>query len=407
MWVITIATAAVLAGMFFLPRQDAGRASAAIAQSPSQPGIGQLAATDGFTMATPKGGVKLVHQTAAPAPGGPPISPVPLENVQELLNNVVAMVKPSVVRIEVTRADPLGGNARAESIGSGIIIDRRGYVLTNYHVLDEAPRISLTTYAKAGPVTYDGKLVHSDAGSDLAVIRILGDTDFPVAKLGSASALEVGDWVLAIGSPLDLAQTVSFGIISALRETVRIGGTTYADMIQTDAHINKGNSGGPLVNIYGEVIGINTAVYTPNGDFTGVGFAIPVDHAQAMLDELNIAPHRFSAAVANLTKSRMNALKTGSWLGVEGISLSPELSARYGLPVNRGVYITDVFVNSPAQRGGLRRDDILVWVDDNPIGGTDQLRSVLSRTSPGKEIVMRVCRADSVLDLTTITTAKW
>ncbi len=406
-WAIVVLTVVILVSTFFFHKRNTGAANAAVVRLPRHPEAAQAAVIDGITQATPKGGIKLIQQIPAQAPGHEQLSPIPLENIQELLNNIAAMVKPSVVHIEVVRPDPLGGSARVESIGSGIIVDRRGYVLTNYHVLDEALRIVLTAYTKAGPVTYEGKLVHSDAGSDLAVVQILGDTDFPVAKLGGSSALEVGDWVLAIGSPLELAQTISFGIISALRETVRIGDTTYVDMIQTDAHINRGNSGGPLVNIYGEVIGINTAIYTPNGDFTGVGFAIPADHAKTILDELNIAPHRFSAAVANLTKSQMNVLKTGSWLGVEGVSLSAELAAQDGYPVNRGVYVTDVFVNSPAFRGGLQRGDIIVWVDENPISGIDELRSILSRTSPGKQIGMRVCRADSVLDLTTITSAKW
>jgi S1-C subfamily serine protease len=407
-WAIVVVTAAILAGTFFLQRHNAAEPNAA-AGLPPLPDVGQQAAatTDVITSATPKGGVTLSRQMSGQAARNAALLQIPLENFQEVLNNVAATVKPSVAHIEATRPDPLGRSARVESIGSGVVVDRRGYVLTNYHVLEDALRISLTTYGKAGPATYEGKLVHSDAGSDLAVVRILGDTDLPVAKLGGSSPLEAGDWVLAVGSPLDLAQTVSFGIVSALRETVRIGGITYADMIQTDAHINKGNSGGPLVNIYGEVVGINTAIYTPDGAFTGIGFAIPVEHAMALLDELNIAPHRFSAAVANLAGRRIKTWNKGSWLGVEGVSLSGEMAARYGLPMDRGVYVTNVFVNSPAHRAGLRQGDILVWFDDSPIESIDALRTALSQTSPGKKVLLRACRANAVLDLNAITSAKW
>ncbi len=401
---IVITTVATLGGTFFFYGRNTKKASAAVAEFPSQANAAQAAAVDGFTGATLNGGIRLIAPTRAQTPGN---SLLPLENIQELLNTVAAGVAPSVVHIEVVRADPLGGSRRTKSIGSGVIVDRRGYVLTNYHVLEEAEQMFLTTYAKAGPVTYDGKLVHSDVGTDLAVVRILGDTEFPPVKLGDSSSLEVGDWVLAMGSPLDLAQTVSFGIISALRETVRIGGITYTDMIQTDAHINRGNSGGPLVNIYGEVIGINTAIYAPNGAFTGVGFAIPPEHAKALLDELNIAPHRFSAAVAMLTKARGKALNKGSWLGVEGLSLTVELAAQYDLPVNQGVYVRNVFVNSPAHKSGLVPGDVLLWVDDNPVNDVDQLKLVLSRTLPGKNIMLNVYRADRMLELTVETTAKW
>ena len=407
-WLIAIVTLAVLVGTYSLQKENASLAGVA-GQLPLLPSAGQPATSvDAVTHATPRGGVVLTGQaTTTLAAQNAPAPTLPLESFQEVINNVAATVKLSVVHIEVVRPDPLGKNTRVESIGSGVIVDRRGYVLTNYHVMEDALRISLTTYGKGGPITYEGRLAHSDAGSDLAIIRILGDTDFPVAKLGGSSPLEVGDWVLAVGSPLDLAQTISFGIVSALRETVRIGDITYADMIQTDAHINKGNSGGPLVNIYGEVIGINTAIYAPNGNFTGVGFAIPIEHATPMLDELNIAPHRFSASLANLARQRMVATNKGSWLGVEGISTSNEMMIKYGLPVNRGAYITNVFVNSPAHWAGLRRGDILVWYDNRPIVNIDDLRAALSGTRPGTKVALRVCRANAVLDLNATTTAKW
>jgi len=214
------------------------------------------------------------------------------------LRNTAAAVRPSVVHIKVLRLVSQGGafaQARVESIGSGVIVDERGYVLTNYHVVENPLSISVTTYSRRRPVTYPAELIDADSRRDLAVIRIRG-ANFPAARLGDSSALRVGDWVMAIGSPLDLAQTVSLGIVSALRGAVRIGEVTYSDLIQTDAHINKGNSGGPLVDVYGQVVGINAAIYTPEGRFTGVGFALPINSAKAMLSELRMAQPRAAGA---------------------------------------------------------------------------------------------------------------
>ncbi len=402
-WLVAALTVVIVAGSLIVRKN-----AQANSQSNPQGLAGQAALTyDGITKATPKGGVKLANNVTAQRPANLAAATLPAESIQELMSNVAANVKPSVVHIEITRPDPLGGSVRMEGIGSGVIVDRRGYVLTNYHVMDRALSISITTYSKAGPMVYDGKLVHSDARSDLAVVRILGATDFPTAKLGSVASLDVGDWVLAIGSPLDLAQTVSFGIVSALRETVQIGGISYLDMIQTDAHINKGNSGGPLVNIYGEVIGINTAIYTPNGAFTGVGFAIPADHAKALLDELNIAPQRFTGVVANLNKPGNMAFKKGSWLGVEGISLDPDTTIKYGVSMDQGVYVTGVFVNSPAHYAGLRRGDVLFTYDGAPVANVDGLRTALSRTAPGKRVMLKASRTGAVLNLEATTSPKW
>jgi S1-C subfamily serine protease len=414
-WVILLLTIIILIGTYFYAGSKASESRAdtggAVVKMPIAQNAEAVSAVDAVTMATPKGGLKLVGgvgQTNAAPDASALLSPAPLANIQEMLNNVAATANPSVVHIEVLRPGPAGaGNIRTESIGSGVIVDRRGYVLTNYHVLKDATRISVTTCSKAGNATYEARIVHSDIGADLAVIQILGETDFPVAKLGDSSTLEVGDWVMAIGSPLDLIQTVSLGIISALRETVRIGGVTYYEMIQTDAHINKGNSGGPLVNIDGEVVGVNTAIYAPDGGFTGVGFAIPIDHAKVMLNELNVAQHRFTAVLADLTKSQMSVLKKGRWLGVEGLSVSPDLSAKFDLATDRGVYVANVYVNSPADRAGLRRGDIIVWLDDRKIGGLEDLRSALGGAPAGQEIALRVCRGNRVYDVSAITSAKW
>jgi len=383
--------------------------SAAVAAAAVRPS--PRTGVDGFSMATPKGGVKLIDQVGPAAPlqsVGPSASPFPMQDFQELFNDLAATVKPSVVHIEVARPDPAGpGNTRVERVGSGILVDRRGYILTNYHVLQDGVRITVTSYSNAGQATWHGKLVHGDIQTDLAVIKIEGDADFPAAKLGTSSKVQVGDWVLAIGSPLDLTQTVSLGIVSALRETVQIDGRLYANMIQTDAHINKGNSGGPLVNVNGEVIGINTAIYTPDGAFTGVGFAIPIAHAKPVLDELNIAQHRFLATLAKLTKPAMQGWEKGSWLGIEGFSLSKESAAQNNIPVSRGVYITGVIVSSPAHLSGLQKDDIIMEVDERPVSSIDELKALLARTPPGRELTFLVQRANERFDVSVRTNPKW
>jgi S1-C subfamily serine protease len=412
-WVIVALTVAILAGARFYAAGKAGATPQGVtplgAAMPVAADPAQFGAVDAITMATPKGGMKLVGRTqqapTSPAAAGL-LSPVPLENIQEILNNVAATIKPAVVHIEVLRPGP-GAGGRVESIGSGFLVDRRGYILTNYHVMQDATSISATVYSQTGSARYDAKIVHSDAQTDLAVLQINDAADFPVARLGNSSTTEVGDWAMAVGSPLDLAQTVSLGIISALRETVRIDGATYSDMIQTDAHINKGNSGGPLVNAHGEVIGINTAVYTPGGDFTGVGFAIPIEHAEPLLNELNIASHRFAGAMANLVTGQAGLAGKGSWLGVEGLSLSRQMAAKLSVREAQGVYVTNVFVNSPAHRSGLLRGDVISWLDGKRIGGIDELRSTLRRTQANRRISLRVCRANRVFDVAVSTTEKW
>jgi len=400
LWIIAILFIATIVGMVYYPDAVEIESSDSRSTLPVL-SIPKTARSIARAAGNPSAQQAIQAQPAALAVNpDAPASPLPLQNIQGHLNNVASTVKPSVVHIHVLRIVPGGGefgNTQVDSIGSGVLVDPSGHVLTNYHVVENPLRISVTTYSRAGSDTYQAELIDSDARAGLAVIRIQG-ANFPAASLGDSSSLQVGDWVMAMGSPLDLAQTVSLGIVSAVRGAVRIGGTTYFDLIQTDAHINKGNSGGPLVDMYGQVVGINAAIYTPEGRFTGVGFALPINSAKAMLNDLNIGQERFVPRAANPANGGANPGPTGGWLGVQGVSLAPEMAARQGVPADQGVYVTQVLADSPALAAGLQPGDTILWMNNTRITGTDSLRSALAVTPPGP-CVLRVRRAGQVWDV--------
>ncbi len=259
------------------------------------------------------------------------------------------------------------------SSGSGFIIDKSGLILTNNHVVKDASDITVTLNDKR---TFKAKVVGTDPQTDVAIIRVDG-SDLPVLPLGDSDQLRVGDWAIAIGNPLgELKGSVTVGIISAQgRSNLNIFGGTpvFQDFIQTDASINFGNSGGPLCNIHGEAIGINTAI-NPSGQ--GIGFAIPINLAKHVADQL----------VAHGKVSR-------SWLGVTLADLTPELADGLGLRANQqGVVIQDVLDGQPAARAGVRRNDILVEFDGRPVSDVQKLRIQVADTPPGKRVPMVVLR---------------
>lgn len=251
---------------------------------------------DAVTMATPNGGINLIRQ-----PGNAPRSPgeparmqlaVAGPGARHAFNTVSSLVLPSVVGIHAPRnrfAAPFdsvpGGPAAGgafDSVGSGFVIDSRGFALTNYHVVSQAAEIMVSVFGKLKR-DLPASVVATDPVADLALIRIAGAPSLPEVRLGDSASVQPGDWVLAFGSPFGLEQTVTEGIISSRRKSLVVQGVSYGDMLQTDAPINRGSSGGPLVDMKAEVIGINTAVYGPTGTFSGTGFAIPVDRAKAFL----------------------------------------------------------------------------------------------------------------------------
>lgn len=269
---------------------------------------------DAVSMATPGGGVHLITQPGASPPSvafGTPGAPARMQltgarpRSQHAFNTVSSLILPTVVNIHATRvqpgsrtlgadggvrfADPFDGvpekfvrNKAYESVGSGVIVDSRGFILTNYHVISQATDLLVSVSARLKG-DYPAGIVAADPAADLALIKVSEAPPLPEARLGDSHSARVGDWVLAFGSPFGLEQTVTQGIISNRRESLVVDAVNYGEMLQTDAPINRGSSGGPLVNLNAEVIGINTAIYGPNGVFSGTGFAIPVDRAKAFL----------------------------------------------------------------------------------------------------------------------------
>lgn len=235
-----------------------------------------------------------------------------LARAQDSSASVAARVRPAVVNITAQRdstatdvairsagrttggiffdsaSNFVGGAAvqTKNSIGSGVIVDPAGYILTNYHVIEGGSSIQVSLFS-AGKKTYAARVIKEDPTRDLAVLKIDSSEPFVFARLGNSDLIEVADTVLAIGSPFGLEQTVTKGIISDNKRRLIIEGKEYPDLIQTDAAINRGNSGGPLINVKGEVIGINTAIYAPTGVFTGLGFAIPINQTKPLLSQIN------------------------------------------------------------------------------------------------------------------------
>ncbi len=254
---------------------------------------------------------------------------------------------------------------RERSLGSGVIVDSKGYIVTNFHVVDKADRIRVKLMDDPATVTYDATVVGVDKETDLAVIKIDAKKSLPAAKLGNSDSMVVGDWVLAVGSPFGLDETVTAGIVSAKGRNI-VPGRQFESFIQTDAAINPGNSGGPLVNLAGEVIGINTAIYTSGGGYQGVGFAMPSNTVVQVYNQLIGPEHKVSR---------------GS-IGVEFNAVAnPAVARVYG--VTSGVTIAHVTPNGPADKAGLKTGDTIVSVDGKQVKNGDELVAEISAIKPG------------------------
>ncbi len=266
-------------------------------------------------------------------------------------------------------------------MGSGFVIDKEGHILTNYHVIEGADEIVVTLEDKGKEKEYTATLIGSDSKTDIALVKIKrepGDnTEFPFLRLGSSENLEVGEWVVAIGNPFGLSHTVTVGVVSALGRS--IGAGPYDEFIQTDASINPGNSGGPLINIEGQVIGINTAIISGNtGGNVGIGFAIPIDIAKGILKDL-----------------KETGSVTRGWLGVMIQKITPELEKSFGLKQSEGALVGDVIPNGPANKGGIKRGDVIIKFDNQPVREMEDLPKIVAATTPGSVVDVEVIRDGS------------
>jgi len=356
-------------------------------------------------LASPEPNLSSVH------PDSVPLIQDSTAGSRSFITTAVNRVGPAVVRIDTERTltrrlpDPVfedpffrrffgddlpqqrSPSERLLGLGSGVIIDPSGEILTNAHVVNQADKVTVTL--KDGR-TFEGKVQGADEVTDLAVIKInASGNNLPAAPLGDSSAVQVGDWAIAVGNPMGLDNTVTLGIISTLKRTSADVGipNKRVEFIQTDAAINPGNSGGPLLNARGEVIGINTAI---RADAMGIGFAIPIDKAKAIKDKLmrgESVPHPY--------------------IGVQTANLTPQLAQQNNsdpnspiqVPEIKGVLVVRVLPNTPAAAAGLRRGDVIVEIDGEAITTAQELQSLVDNSRLGQVLQVRVQRGDRSQDL--------
>ena len=261
-----------------------------------------------------------------------------------------------------------------QTTGSGIVITTNGYILTNHHVAGEADKLTVTFSDNR---EYDAELVGSDPRTDIAVIKI-DATGLKPAAIGKSDAVEIGEWVLAIGAPLNLQSTVTAGIVSAVGRNIGIlqrDDLNIEDFIQTDAAINPGNSGGALVNLNGEVIGVNTAIATSNRSFIGYGFAVPIDLAKKVMDDI-------------VEHGKVNR----GYIGISLSTVDAGTAEAFGLDRPKGVIINDIVPNTPAAKTNLKEGDIILSVDGQPVNRANHLQSLVARKYPGDTVTLAVRR---------------
>jgi len=266
---------------------------------------------------------------------------------------------------------------RGTSLGSGFIIDKSGFIVTNNHVIEGADQITVVLHDDR---KYDAKLIGRDTKTDLALLKVKSKTDLPFVKFGDSDKARVGDWVVAIGNPLGLGGTVTAGIVSARGRDIRSG--PYDDYIQTDAPINRGNSGGPLFNLDGEVIGVNTAILSPSGGSIGIGFSIPSQLAVGVIDQLR-----------NYGSTRRG------WLGVQIQAVTDEIAESLGLQSSEGALVAGVIKDSPAQAAGFKTGDVIMSFDGRSVTESRKLPRMVAETDVGKKVRVIVWRSGKKVTL--------
>ena len=339
--------------------------------------------------------------------GAPVVSPEAkqfLNTMSKSLAEVAEAAKPSVVNISTTTTVEMGEQPygeffndpffkkffgddsdsmpkrkfRSAALGSGVIVSRDGYILTASHVVQNAEEIKIILNDKR---EFKGRVIGIDPQTDVAVIKI-DAKDLPAIKMGNSGSAKAGDVVIAIGNPFGLNQTITMGIVSAIGRA-NVGISEYEDFIQTDAAINPGNSGGALVNTNGELIGINTAIFSTSGGFMGIGFAIP------------------SNLVNTVAQSIIKYGKViRGWFGITIQDLTPELAKSFGIKQEKGALVTDVMKNSPAERAGFKRGDLIVEFDGKPVESPAKLRNTVANTAPGKVAKVKIIREGRAETLT-------
>jgi len=350
---------------------------------------------------------RLGRGAAAPAPSSPPAaSGLALAEALQLgFVDVAQQVRPAVVHLgTIQRAksrrgpnvppdnnDPFfrdffnqffgseGPDSRSEfrrpGLGSGVIIDKRGLVLTNFHVVKGADEILIRLSDKR---EYRGQILGTDPKTDLAVVKFQPDHELTVASLGNSDALRVGEWAIAIGNPFGLDQTVTVGVISATGRS-DVGIATYENFIQTDASINPGNSGGPLLNLKGQVIGVNTAIVAAG---QGIGFAIPINMVKRVVDQL-------------VDKGKV----VRGWLGVALQPLSPDLAQSLGLDGTNGAVVGSTITGSPAAQAGLQQGDVILAYDGTPVDDYRHVQRLVAETRVGKSVTLQIVRKKQKMDV--------
>ncbi len=384
--------------------------------------------------------------------------PAPVKNLQSSYHEIIESVRPAVISIDAvipkTQMNNVGvPNVNYTRIGSGVIIDPRGYVLSSYHVIAGANSLRAIVYGKAGFREYTVKVVNANRSNDLVLLRIQGNGPFPHAALGDSDAVRTGDVVFAMGSPFGFDQTITTGIVSSRHRSLQIGGRIYEDIIQTDASINKGNSGGPLVNVHGEVISINTAIYSPTGAFIGIGFAIPINKAESLvagiLDFRNsptqvvkgqigvwtrrgsqmgnsfklpqgrsiLPPHNYRGRCLDCHPQLLKQVAYGSAepvprnnmnrfqqvaalgginvvpsIGVSLIEVDSVIARQFGLLHPSGVLVDRVLPGTPAEGAGLSRGDIIVRADRRKVRKLNDFIEFVNSKKVGSKLELVVIR---------------
>jgi len=301
-----------------------------------------------------------------------------------------------------------------QGMGSGVIVSKRGYILTNSHLVSGQRSVTVTLFTPQGQTTFEGEIVAQASDRDLAIVKIdPQNIDLAVTPIGDSDTVQVGDTVLALGNPFGLSQTVTSGIISAVRAYAVIEGHQLNNLIQTDAPINQGNSGGPLVNLYGEVIGINTAIYSPVQTHTGLGFAVPINQAKEVFtsymdgagQKVAMQYLGYSNPRPYLVAGQPNQPNTRApedapaWLGINIQILNDVLAEQLNVPVDRGILINEVYANSPAAEAGLKRGDVIIRFDGRRITDETRIRTLLAEKKPGDKVKLTVLRGRKRLDV--------